>query len=326
MSLVFVPGVIGILLGGQTPPGGGTTPPGTVPDFDYCDKDSPVAGFHVLGSNSCSNTLRWCLLDDFEVDSFQIYKSFIGFITTNEAPFGLTKGSTLKIKANDQKIQKVVFKEDYTAGELVNYLNDRLEGVTVSKKSDTNQLVFRSDRVGEGAFIEVFGGSALDEMGIEKGTYSENSDFSLYTTVANDIFEYEDADGDLNDSYYIASIYDDQIYKRSAVMKPTKFTGNICVIEGFLYGANGVRVQDVEVTARVVVPPERFPPGGYIIEEEISYRSDENGRFSLPVLQGAKILFEVNKARISDPVEVPKQNYVFFDKLDIYSDYKFKDL
>jgi hypothetical protein len=327
MSLVFVPGVIGILLGGSSS-GGGGTPPGTVPDFDFCDKDSPVAGFYVITADNCPNTLRWCLLEHFEVDSFQIYKSFVGFVTGEEAPFsGLRKGDTLKLRVNNQELQKVVFKRnDYSVQEIIDLLNDNLEGVTVSKMTNTDQLIFRSNCVGEGSFIEVFGGSALSKMGIEKRTISEKSEFILWSTVDNETFEYADVDGDQNDHYYIASVYDEEIYRRSTVMSPTKYRGNICVIEGFLYGANGVRVQDVEVTAKVVVPPEQYGSGGYITEDEISYRSDENGRFSLPVLQGSLVLFEVNKARISDPVTVPEQAFVFFDKLSVDDNYRFKDL
>ena len=338
MSIAIVPGVIGIVIGSPTTPPvtppptnppvdpPATVPPGTVPDYNYCEKDSPIVGFHVLGSDNCLNTLRWCLLDNFESDEFQIYKSFTGFVTANQAPFGLSKGDALKLKINNQKVQSIRFDREYAIGDLIDLLNEGFEGLEVSKKSDSDQLIFRSKLSCEDSFIEVFGGSALSKMGLTKGTYSQNGDFSLWATVTGDTSEYADPDGDLNDLYYITNVKDSNIYKNTTIMGPSKVHGEICVIEGFLYSLNGTRVADVEVRAKIVCPPENYFPGGYIQEEYVSYLTDESGRFSLPVLRGAKILFEIHKARVSDPVQVPGQPFVFFDELDIYGDYKFQDI
>jgi hypothetical protein len=271
--------------------------------------------------------LRWCPIEGADVKLYKIHRSILGFRTPTEAPFGLVNGDELKLRINNNTLQTITFDADYEIDDLVSFLNNELEGARAYKDVNSNHLFVRSSIRDENGFIEVFGGSAVTKLGLTTRRIETKSESELIDTVDCDIMEYCDLNGVIQD-YYALSVVDnlDNESKKTQFLQAVSYAGDICVIEGFICDLQGARRCDVEVTARIVNPPENKKQGGYILQDEISTITGEDGRFSLPLLQGSSVLFEINRARISDPVIVPSQSFVLFDELNINGDYKMIDL
>ena len=270
-------------------------------------------------------TLRWAPLEGASIVSYKIYRSMIGVKTTFEAPFGLINDD-LKLKINNDTIQTITFTEDSDAQDLTTYINSVIEGGTAYKAQDTEHILIRSNIRSEPGYIVIVAGSALSKMGLSPETISENSTHELIGTVPFGETEFIDPDGVLDDYYSISTV--DASGNESNKSNPRQainFTGPICVIEGCITDLQGRRVCDVQVTARIVTPPESVQDHSFITKKEISVLTGEDGRFSLPLLQNASVIFEIDETRVSDPICVPARPYVFFDELPIDYNYKFKD-
>ena len=270
--------------------------------------------------------LRWVPIEGADIMTYNIHRSMIGFTTEFEAPFGLVAGDNLRLKINNHNIQEIVFDSDLAIADLVDFLNTTLLGATAYKAKDSDHLIIRSDIREEPGFIEVLGGgSALSKLGISAGIISERSGTTMIGSPPSTELEYEDPDGVLEDFYAISTV--DSAGSESSLStlrQAINFTGPICVVEGCITDLQGMRVPDVKALARVVTPPEGAEHTS-IIKDEIYVLTGEDGRFSLPILQGARVIFEIDDARVSDPITIPEQPYVFFDDLPIDYEYKFQD-
>jgi len=268
--------------------------------------------------------LRWVPIEGADIASYNIHRSMIGFITEEEAPFGFN-GESLQLKINNQTIQTFNFVDDSDINELVDFLNANMVGATAYKAYGTDQLIVRSDiRAGAG-FIEIVGGSALLKLGLSPHIISEKSETLKIGSIPYSELEYEDQNGVLEDFYGISTV--DNVGNESnisSLRQAINFTGPICVVEGCITDLQGMRVPDVKVLARIVTPPEGAEHTS-IIKDEISVLTGEDGRFSLPILQGARVIFEIDETRVSDPISIPVRPYVFFDDLPIDYEYKFQD-
>ncbi len=268
--------------------------------------------------------LRWVPIEGADIATYNIHRSMIGFITTNEAPFGLAD-DTLQLKINSNDTQAITIPGNPNIEDLISYLNNNLIGATAYKANESNHLILRSDIREEPGFIEVIGGTALAKMGVSTRIISERSETNHIGSVPYSELEYEDKDGVLEDFYGISTI--DSVGNESNVStlrQAINFTGPICVVEGCITDLQGMRVPDVKVLARVVTPPEGSEHTS-IIKNEVYVLTGEDGRFSLPLLQGARVIFEIDEARVSDPITIAAQPYVFFDDLPIDYEYKFQD-
>lgn len=271
--------------------------------------------------------LKWSPIDNADIKTYKIHRSILGLVTSTEAPFGLASGDTLKLKINSQTLQVITFTGDLGAEDLIDFLNDKLNGARAYKAKDSDKIYIRSNIRNEDGFIEVFGGTAISKLGFPLGTISEKSSSSVIDIVDANTLMYEDVNGVIQD-YYALSVVDNfgNESKKTAFIQAIEFTGNICVVEGKLTDLQGVRKCDVVVTAKIVTPPEQTETGSYVLHEEVSTITGEDGRFSLPLLQGASVIFEIEDARISDPVLIPEEPFVYFNTLNINPDYKLYDL
>ena len=148
----------------------------------------------------------------------------------------------------------------------------------------------------------------------------------LLEELDGDVFSFFDDDGTTEDYYAVSTISADGLESGiTQLKKATDFVPALCRIEGVAIDLQGVRQVDVRVSARLVNPPENVPIQSYISVDEVSTLTGEDGRFSLLVAQGAKIILEIDALQISDPIEVPVVPFVALEDLPIYEDYKFKD-
>ena len=139
-------------------------------------------------------------------------------------------------------------------------------------------------------------------------------------------FSYFDEGGTAEDYYAVSTVSADGLESGiTAMKKATDFVPALCRIEGVAIDLQGARQVDVKVVARLVTPPQNIPIQSFISLKEVSTLTTEDGRFSLMVAQGAKIIIEIEGLQICDPIEVPAVPFVALEDLPIYEEYKFKD-
>jgi hypothetical protein len=172
--------------------------------------------------------------------------------------------------------------------------------------------------------VEIVGGTSLVKLGLSIRTITEKSENEEIGSVPHGTNEFEDLNGTLHDFYALATVDNfGNISRKTNMSQAVSFGSPICVVEGKIVDLQGMRIPDVEVTVKIVERPQIMDAHTTIIKDELSTLSGEDGRFSIPVLQGAKVIFEVNRTRISDPVEIPMQDFVFFNDLPIYDNYRY---
>lgn len=268
--------------------------------------------------------VKWVPIADADIAHFKIFRSMIGFKTTEEAPFGLVAGDTLQLKINDAITQTITFTGDSAIQDIVDLVNASISGGTAYASGDF--LIVRSNIRSEPGFITIVGGTALTKLGLTARTISAQSETELIGVVPFGTSEFEDADGVLEDYYGISTV--DSLANESnisSLRQAINFSGPICVVEGCITDLQGRRIPDVKVTAKVITPPESVQDHTFITKDTLSVLSGEDGRFSLPLLQKAEVLFEIDGVRVSDPIFIPELPYVFFDSLDVSMEYYFKD-
>ena len=270
--------------------------------------------------------LKWVPLQESDIDYSRIHRSMIGFKTPYEAPFGLIAGEDLVLKINNQETQTITFDQDYDIDGIVDFLNGQLVGARAYKSKYDNSLIVRSNLREAPGFIQFIGGTAMAKLGQTARIISEKSEVEIIASVPGTEASYEDLDGVIQDFYGISTV--DSLgneSKRSSLAQAVGFATPICVVEGKVIDLQGQRLADVVVTAKIVTRPQVTAGHSAIIKDELSVLTGEDGRFSLPLLQLSQVIFEINETRISDPIEIPEQDFVYFDDLPIYEDYRFTD-
>jgi hypothetical protein len=250
----------------------------------------------------------------------------IGFLTPLPAPFGLVNGDTLILKINNQTSQTITFTSDMNATDLIAFLNNVLIGATAYIASGTQQIIIRSNMRVSPGYIDIIGGTARSKMGIVNKTISERSDVQLVGTIPFGTVSFTDNDGVLEDFYGVSTI--DNLGTESIISnlrQAINFSGPICVVEGCIIDLQGRRVADVSVKARIVSPPTHGGGHSFVTTKEVSTLTGEDGRFSLPLLQTARVIFEINDTKVCDPIAIPELPYTFFDDLGIDYKYMFED-
>lgn len=270
--------------------------------------------------------IKWVPLENSGVQTYRIHRSMIGFKTPSQAPFGLLNGDTLILKINNETTQTITFTGDMAVSDLVAFLNTKLSGARAYKSNYDNSLVIRSNYREAPGYIKIIGGTALSKMGEYPRQISEKSEVKIVAEVAGTENLYEDLDGAIQDFYGISTVDSmGNMSRVSSLIQAIGFVAPICVVEGKVVDLQGQRLADVKVTAKIVNRPQLIANHSAIVQAELSVLTGEDGRFSLPLLQKSQVIFEINDTRISDPIEIPQQNYVYFDDLPIYEDYGFGD-
>ncbi len=270
--------------------------------------------------------LKWVPVEGANIASYKIYRSMIGIMTSLPAPFGLVNGDNLLLKINNQVIQNLVFTSDLNAEDMVNFLNGHLTGATAYLATGTQKIILRSNVRTSPGYIDIVGGSAAVKMGLPIKVISERSDLVLLSTIPFSTTSFTDNDGVLEDYYGISTV--DGFGTESIISnlrQAINFSGPICVIEGCIIDLQGRRIADVNVKAKIVTPPTHGGGHSFVTTKEVSTLTGEDGRFSLPLLQTARVIFEINDTKVCDPITVPELPYAFFDDLGIDYQYMFED-
>jgi len=265
--------------------------------------------------------LRWSRFPESDVASYRVYRSMIGF----KAPLADLTGKDLVLKLNGGLPQHF----EFTGPIIVEAINSVILGGKASYCANGTHFILRSNLRQAPGSIEIVSGSALSVLGLNVGLITERSDAELIGEMVANTFpttleEFSDPDGSLQDFYAVSSVNQASVESlKTPWQQPITTTGPLCVIEGVISDLQGVRIPDAEIIATIQAPPERLRMT-YITKEPVCTQSSPDGRFSLPLLQGALVKLEIPQIGFSRMVTIPCQSYVLIQDILVDEDYIYK--
>lgn len=272
------------------------------------------------------NTLRWSPFPGADVASYKLYRSMIGFRAPVLTPSVLS-GKTLQLRFNNGAAQTVTFDMSSSPQDKINSIITG--GRAYPSLADPNYFLVRSDlRSAPGSLI-IIGGTALASLGLTpKSIYEKSEDELISQIPANpdpDVqMEYDDADGVCQDWYAVSTVSSTGSESlKTPYRQPMTYTGELCVIEGIVTTLQGVRVPDVEVIATIIKFPQEIGKAPQITREPIRVLTGSDGRFSVPLLQGTLVQFEIPAVEFIRNITVPAKPCEFITDLQVDLDYRY---
>jgi len=270
-------------------------------------------------------TLRWAPFPEADVVSYRVYRSIIGFeglIADNVD----IDGKTLELKLNGGALQTFTFN---AVDSIVDTINATMEEGNAYSSVNINKFIVRSNIREAPGSVEIVGGTALGNLGLSVKTITEKSDILPIAVVealvdpASSV-EYDDLDGTLYDWYAVSTINTAGVESaKSQLLQPVTNTGAVCVIEGIVTDLQGARVVDEEVRAKIIKVPQITVTKANITTDWVSTITDPDGRFSLTLLQGAVVKFDVPVVGLSRNILIPEKAYEFLADISVDLDYRY---
>lgn len=265
--------------------------------------------------------IRWTQFPGSDVVSFNVYRAMIGV----EANLVDVSGKSLTLALNGDPSQTI----NFTTADPVADINAVLVGGRAFLADSGTEFLIRSDVREAPGSIEIISGTALGDLGLSAITVTEKSDPKILTNVLAAVdpttqLEVEDKDGSLLDYYSITTV--DSLANESnfaPFQQPLAATGDLCVIEGLVANLQGARIPDALVEALIELPPEVTEPGAHITEDPITTLTGVDGRFQLPLLQGALVSIKIDAIGYDQMVEIPLLNFEFLENLPLTTEAKF---
>jgi len=270
-------------------------------------------------------TLRWAPFPEADVVSYKVYRSIIGFVGLKADNIDID-GKTLELKMNDGSLQTFTFN---LVDSIVDTINATIDSGQAYSSDDPDKFIVRSDIREAPGSVEIVGGTALGNLGLSVKTITEKSDILHIATVQAledpaSTVEYDDPDGTLYDWYSVSTISSISAESaQSQLLQPVTNTGSICVIEGVVTDVQGARVVDEEVKAKIILVPQTTVAKASITMDWVSTITTPDGRFSLPLLQGALVKFEVPSVGLSRNILIPEKSYEFLEDISVDLDYRY---
>lgn len=271
-------------------------------------------------------TLRWAPYPESDVASYKVYRSIIGFRALLVSGANRS-GKTLALKVNGGAVQTFTFND---TDEIIDTINDTVEGgEAYASIDDPLKFIFRSNIREAPGSVEIVGGTILVAMGLTAHLITEKSEGEVLATIAaledpTEYVSYEDTDGSLQDYYAVSTVNSlGQESDKTAYQQAIYFTGPVCVMEGIVTDVQGVRQVDEVVKAKIVLIPQESPVRSSITKAWVETLTGPDGRFSLPLLQGAIVKFEVPSLGFSRNIRVPEKAYEFVTDLLIDLEYRY---
>lgn len=270
-------------------------------------------------------TLRWAPFPEADVASYKVYRSIIGFkgIVADNVDID---GKTLELKMNGGALQVFTFD---AISSIVDTINASIEGGRAYPSVEPDRFIVRSDIREAPGSVEIVGGTALSDLGLSVKTITEKSELLPIATVEaledpTSTVEYDDLDGTLYDWYAVSTISSVGAESAlSSLLQPVTNTGPICVIEGIVTDVQGARMVDEEVKAKIIKVPQATAAKASITTDWVTTITNPDGRFSLPLLQGAVVKFEVPAVGLSRNILVPEKSYEFLEDISVDLDYRY---
>lgn len=271
-------------------------------------------------------TLRWAPFPGADVVSYKVYRSMIGFSAPVLTPSALG-GKTLQLKMNGGTTQTITFDTFYPPYDKINAT--LVGGRAYLSVEDSQYFLLRSDIRSTPGSVQIVGGTAMTALGLTARTIQEKSEDQLLDQIPADpdpevVMEYNDQDGVCQDWYTVTSVDSHGTESAKAPYRqPTSYTGQVCVLEGIVTNLQGVRMPDVEVMATLVRYPQAIGKCPQITLEPITTYTGSDGRFSIPLLQGALVQIDIQSVGFSRNITVPEKAYEFLTDLQVDLDYRY---
>lgn len=271
--------------------------------------------------------LSWAQYPEADVAGYHVFRSIIGFAAPLLDPVDLL-GLTLILKLNGGSNQTVTFN---AVDDVATQINAAITGgQAYASIADPTQFIFRSDVREAPGSVQIVGGTALSALGLTARAITQLSESVEVATVLaaadpETLVEFSDPDGALQDFYAVSSIDSlDNESLTTTYKQPISATGALCVVEGIVTDLQGVRLVDRTVRAILKTAPATVEIGSLIdASAAVETLTGPDGRFSLPLLQGATVQFEIPSTNYSRYITVPAQAFAFITDLDTDENYQF---
>ena len=254
-------------------------------------------------------TLKWSVNTASSAIAYKIYKSFIGFDVNKIS----LPQKTLVLSIDGAQEICIVFDEGDVAEKL-----KTIPGLFVTQLYDQWRVKAKKS-------IKIISGTSLTALKLSKGLIEEKSLKLLVATVYRvdmnrSEYEFKDEFGAYDDFYGISSIYQNGTESNMCPMRQgVSSTGPICVVEGLVSDVQGSRVQDIEVIAKIHRYPDLLNKT-LITKAPIKVYTHSDGKYTLPLLQGAIVKIEIPSLGLGRTIEVPKATSAQLADLDEWED------
>jgi hypothetical protein len=266
--------------------------------------------------------INWTSYDDSTATSFNIYRAITGISVT--FPNSLQSGDVFQFSATSQTVQKVTIgATDITS--VATAINTQAQGLQATV-SQSGLILFIRCTATLNPKLKLYPCTFLTDTGIPVQIIGPKMNPALVTTVSANTppynYSYNDPDGSPYDWYYITSVVSSVESIPSIWQQPLVVPGMLCVVEG--------RVKTVQNSPIVGAIIKASPIGGVAVSDDsgltfppVTVYTDQYGRWTLPVLQGTQILFQIPAIGYNQVVEIPAQPYMLFSNLVPVNDYYF---
>lgn len=271
-------------------------------------------------------TLKWAPFPGADVVSYNVYRSMIGVKAKATNP-SLMDGLNLGLKLNGGALQNFIFDGSTPVMDIINAT--LTGGRAYASIEDPTYFYVRSDIRAAPGSIEVVGGSAIGNLQLTIGYISEKSKDELISSLPaladpTTTVVFEDPDGVCQDWYAVSTLSSHgEESRKSPYRQPVTNSGQICVLEGIVTDLQGVRMPDAQVTATLVKFPHESEKASQISLDPITVLSGSDGRFSIPILQGALVQLDIPAVGFSRNITVPSKTYEFVTDILVDLDYRY---
>jgi hypothetical protein len=270
--------------------------------------------------------LRWAPFPEADVASYKVFRSMIGFRAKVVTP-ATVSGKTLILKMNGGSSQTITFSG---SSSVVDQITAALSGgKAFLSLADSAWFFVRSDVRSAPGSVQIVGGTAMADLQLTARTITEKSEDLQIATIAaledpQAMVVWADVDGVPEDFYAIVSTdsFGNDSTKTS-YRQAVAYTGEICVLEGVVTDLQGVRFPDAEITIQLIRYPQKTGKVPQITRNKLCFLTGSDGRFSIPVLQGALLQFEIKQVQFSREIEVPAKAYEFLTDILVDLDYRY---
>jgi hypothetical protein len=264
--------------------------------------------------------LRWVPDPNSDVASYKLCRSFIGFIALK--PLGSIDGKILELKFNNGPLQTITFNDIDPIIDQINVVIVGNGGQAFDSLLDAGNFIVRSDiREGVNGKVEIVGGNAMVDLGLTARVIIEKSEEYLIATLPalpdpTTVVSFEDEDGVPEDWYRLSTVSSLNVESQKTQYKQAiSFTGAICVIEGIVTDLQGVRLCDIKVEAKMVKTPQSTVIPTFVSTDTISVLTGSDGRFSLPLLQGAQVQISIKDIGLVKTICVPEKAFEYLQNI-----------
>lgn len=270
-------------------------------------------------------TLRWAPFPEADVASYRVYRSIIGFAGLKADNVDID-GKTLELAIDGGATQVFTFN---AVDSIVDTINATIQDGQAYDSDDGTEFIVRSNVREAPGSVEIVGGTALGNFGLAPKTITEKSDLVHIATVEaledpEEMVTYDDPDGAIYDWYAVSTMDSNgSESNKSQLLQPVTNTGPLCVVEGIVTDLQGARVVDEEVRAKIMLVPQITDARATITKDWVSTITNPDGRFSLPLLQGAVVKFEVPATGLSRNIKIPEKAYEFLADIDNDLEYRY---